>query len=311
MVYHGQRRSLLQLFEDQPRLNVCAPMVRYSKGAFREIVRDYNVDIAYTPMILADVFKSSEFARQDYTTNDCDCPVVVQFAAHDPVDLAQAAQLVAPYADGIDLNCGCPQKWAYKERIGAYLSDRPELVRDMVRTVKSAISIPCSVKIRKHPTDVRQTVELVRRAQMMGVDWITIHGRTRHQRSTEPIDYDVIKLVKESVSVPVLANGSIFTLADAEAMYENTGVDGVMAARGLLQNPALFAGFEHTPLACVEKYVNRALAYGTPTFIFHHHVMYMMESIMSNVERKTFNCLSSTPAILDHLSRYYGIRYNA
>ncbi|KAJ2419988.1 tRNA dihydrouridine synthase, partial [Coemansia sp. RSA 2531] len=114
----------------------------------------------------------------------------------------------------------------------------------------------------------------------------------------------------ESVSVPVLANGSIFTLADAEAMYENTGVDGVMAARGLLQNPALFAGFEHTPLECVEKYVNRALAYGTPTFIFHHHVMYMMESIMSNVERKTFNCLSSTPAILDHLSRYYGIRYS-
>ncbi|KAJ2506683.1 tRNA dihydrouridine synthase, partial [Coemansia sp. RSA 2052] len=163
--------------------------------------------------------------------------------------------------------------------------------------------------IRKHPTDVRQTVELVRRAQMMGVDWITIHGRTRNQRSTEPIDYDVIKLVKESVSVPVLANGSIFTLADAETMYEKTGVDGVMAARGLLQNPALFAGFDHTPLACVEKYVNRALAYGTPTFILHHHVMFMMESVMSNVERKTFNSLSSTPAILDHLARYYDIRY--
>ncbi|KAJ2396492.1 tRNA dihydrouridine synthase, partial [Coemansia sp. RSA 2559] len=107
-------------------------MVRYSKGAFREILRDYNVDIAYTPMILADVFKSSEHARRDFTANDSDCPVVVQFAAHDPVDLAHAAQIVAPFADGIDLNCGCPQKWAYKERIGAYLSDRPELVQDMV-----------------------------------------------------------------------------------------------------------------------------------------------------------------------------------
>lgn len=283
-------------------------MVRYSKGAFREVIRDYNVDIAYTPMILADVFRSSEFARRDYTTNDKDCPVVVQFAAHDPVDLAQAAQLVAPYADGIDLNCGCPQRWAYKEQIGSYLSSKPELVQDLVRSVKGAVSTPCSIKIRKHPTDIRQTVELVRRAQMMGADWITVHGRTRHQKSTEPLDYDIIKLVKESVSVPVLANGNIFSLADAETMYERTGVDGVMVARGLLQNPALFADYEHTPLKCVEKYINLAIAYGTPTFILHHHIMYMMESTMSNVERKTFNCLSSTPAILDHLSAYYGIQ---
>ncbi|KAI8320498.1 FMN-linked oxidoreductase [Martensiomyces pterosporus] len=302
------RQSILQLFEDKPRLNVCAPMVRYSKGAFREVLRDYNVDIAYTPMILADVFKSSEFARDDYTTNDTDSPVVVQFAAHDPADLASAAQLVAPYVDGIDLNCGCPQKWALKEKIGAYLSDKPETVHEMVKAVRSVVSTPCSVKIRKHPTDTRVTVELVRRAQMMGVDWITIHGRTRHQRSTEPIDYDIIRLVKESVSVPVLANGGVFSLEDAEEMYEKTGVDGVMSARGLLQNPAFFAGYTHTPLECVEKYVNRALAYGTPTFIFHHHIMFMMESLMSNVERKTFNCLSSVPAILDHLSHYYGIQ---
>ncbi|KAJ1960786.1 tRNA dihydrouridine synthase [Dipsacomyces acuminosporus] len=308
MVFENRRQSILQLFEDRPRLSVCAPMVRYSKNAFREVLRDYSVDIAYTPMILADVFKSSEFARTDYTTNDRDCPVVVQFAAHDPVDLAQAAQLIAPYTDGIDLNCGCPQKWAWKEKIGAYLSEEPETVHEMVKAVKAVVDTPCSVKIRKHPTDPRITVELVRRAEKMGVDWITIHGRTRHQKSTEPVDYDIIKTVKESVSVPVLANGGIFTLDDADTMYRNTGVDGVMVARGLLQNPAMFAGHKHTPLECVQSYVNCALAYGTPTFIFHHHIMFMMESLMSNVERKTFNCLSSVPAILDHLSRYYGIQ---
>ncbi|KAJ2162182.1 tRNA dihydrouridine synthase [Coemansia sp. RSA 552] len=308
MVYECRRRSILQLFDAQPRLNVCAPMVRYSKGAFRELLRDYSVDIAYTPMILADVFASSKFARRDYTTNDSDCPVVVQFAAHDPADLAHAAQIVAPFADGIDLNCGCPQKWAYSEHIGAYLSERPETVQDMVRAVKSVVDIPCSVKIRKHPTDMRQTVELVRRAEMMGVDWITIHGRNRHQKSTEPVDYDAIRLVKESVSVPVLANGGIFTLDDANVMYSKTGVDGVMSARGLLQNPALFAGYEYTPLSCVERYVNMALAYGTPTFILHHHIMYMLERVMSNVERRTFNCLTSVPAIVDHLALNYGIR---
>ncbi|KAJ2079533.1 tRNA dihydrouridine synthase [Coemansia sp. RSA 988] len=305
MVYENRRQSILQLFDDKPRINVCAPMVRYSKGAFRELVRDYGVDIAYTPMILADVFKSSAFARQDYTTNNSDCPVVVQFAAHSPTDLAQAAEIVAPYADGIDLNCGCPQRWAYKECIGAYLSERPETVQEMVHAVKSTVNIPCSVKIRKHPSDMRKTVELVRRAERMGVDWITVHGRTRHQKSTEPIDYEAIRLIKESVSIPVLANGGIFSVSDAETMYDRTAVNGVMSARGLLQNPALFASYDHTPLSCVEKYINLALAYGTPTFILHHHLMFMLESVMSNVERRTFNCLSSTPAILDHLTSYY------
>ncbi|PIA16614.1 FMN-linked oxidoreductase [Coemansia reversa NRRL 1564] len=283
-------------------------MVRYSKGAFRELVRDYDVDIAYTPMILADVFKSSAFARQDYTTNNSDCPVVVQFAAHNPTDFAQAAELVAPYADGIDLNCGCPQKWAYKECIGAYLSERPEAVQDMLHAIKSAVNIPCSIKIRKHPSDMRKTVELVRRAEKMGVDWITVHGRTRHQKSTEPVDYEAIRLVKESVSIPVLANGGIFSISDADTMYYKTAVNGVMSARGLLQNPALFAGYAQTPLTSVEKYVNLALAYGTPFFILHHHLIFMLESVMSSVERKTFNCLSSTPAILDHLLFYYGIK---
>ncbi|KAJ2686577.1 tRNA dihydrouridine synthase, partial [Coemansia spiralis] len=199
-------------------------------------------------------------------------------------------------------------RWAYKECIGAYLSERPEAVQDMVRAVKSAVGTPCSVKIRKHPTSISTTVELVRRAEKMGVDWITIHGRTRHQNSTEDVDFELIRLVKDSVSVPVLANGGIFSLRDAEEMYDRTGVDGVMSARGLLQNPALFAGFEHTPLACVEKYVNTALAYGTPTPILHHHLMYMMESVMSSVERRTFNCLSSAPAIVDYLARNYGVQ---
>ncbi|KAJ1843871.1 tRNA dihydrouridine synthase, partial [Coemansia sp. RSA 486] len=94
-----------------------------------------------------------------------------------------------------------------------------------------------------------------------------------------------------SVSVPVLANGGIFSLADAETMYSQTGVDGVMSARGLLKNPAFFAGHEHTPIECVEKYVDRALAYGTPTPILHHHIMYMMESQMSAVERRSFNSM--------------------
>ena len=74
----------------------------------------------------------------------------------------------------------------------------------------------------------------------MGVDWITVHGRLRTQRSTEPVDYEAIKLIKESVNIPVFANGDVFSKADADRIVAETGVDGVMAARGLLENPGIF-----------------------------------------------------------------------
>ncbi|KAL9541153.1 hypothetical protein MBANPS3_009286 [Mucor bainieri] len=302
-----KKTTPLEILESKKRINVCAPMVRYSKLAFRELVRKYNTDIVYTPMILADVFKNSEFARSsDFTTNSLDDPVVVQFAAHNGADLADAAELVSPYAGGIDINCGCPQKWAYQEKIGAYLMQDPENVRDMIRTVKGRVNIPCSIKIRVHD-DLKTTYEFVKRAESVGVDFLTVHGRTRLQKSTEPVNFEGIKLVKESINVPVIANGSIFSLKDADEMYEKTGVDGVMSARGLLQNPALFAGHEYTPWECIEDYVKLAIGYGTNSFIFHHHLMFMFEDIMSNAERKTFNTLSSIPAILDHLEDYWGL----
>ncbi|CDH59923.1 trna-dihydrouridine(20a 20b) synthase [Lichtheimia corymbifera JMRC:FSU:9682] len=304
------KTSVLDVINSKERVNICAPMVRYSKLPFRALLRKYNVDICYTPMILADVFKNSDLAREtDYSTNAGDDPVVVQFAASNSEDLAAAAELVAPFAGGIDINCGCPQKWAIQERIGSHLMSDPETVRDMVRTVKNRVSIPCSIKIRVHP-DLRETYEFVKRAESVCVDYITVHGRTRKQKSTEPVNFEGIKLVKESVSMPVFANGSIFSNADAEEMYEKTGVDGVMSARGLLQNPAFFSGYEYTPWECIEEYVHLALGYGTNHFIFHHHLMYMFEDIMSNAERKTFNTLSSIPAILDHLEEHWGLDVN-
>lgn len=94
-----------------------------------------------------------------------------------------------------------------------------------------------------------------------------MHGRTRLQKSTEPVNFEGIKLVKESINVPVIANGSIFSLKDADEMYEKTGVDGVMSARGLLQNPALFAGYETTPWECIEVR-QRGIIYGIYVYIY-------------------------------------------
>ncbi|KAE8295375.1 tRNA-dihydrouridine(20a/20b) synthase [NAD(P)+]-like [Larimichthys crocea] len=271
--------SIMDMFEKGKVLKICAPMVRYSKLAFRSLVRKYNCDICFTPMIVASDFMRSVKARDsEFTTNEHDRPLIVQFAAHDAQTLADAACVVAPFSDGVDLNCGCPQRWAMSAGYGACLINKPELVKDMVRHVRNQVDNPnytASIKIRIHK-DLRQTVDLCQKAESAGVSWITVHGRTSEERH-QPVHYDAIKTIKDSVSVPVIANGDIKYLRDVESTHKLTGVDGVMAARGLLANPAMFTGYEDTPLECIWDWVDISLEQGTPFTCFHHHLIYMLE----------------------------------
>ncbi|KAI9020409.1 hypothetical protein DFJ74DRAFT_707472 [Hyaloraphidium curvatum] len=311
------RKDPLELVYDLRRkrsyVKVCAPMVRYSKLPFRSLVRDYGVDIAYTPMILAKEFLGAPIAREaEHATNGTDSPVIIQFAAKNAADLGDAVELAAPWVDGMDLNCGCPQRWAIHEGIGAHLMEHPELVSEMVREAKSrSVRRTCgtplrvSIKIRVHP-DLRKTVDLAQRAERAGCDWITVHGRTKRQKSTEPVNVDAIFLIKSSVFVPVFFNGSIFSLADADEMVSQTGVDGVMAARGLLANPALFAGYPVTPLAAVARFVRYSMTLGSNFFIAHHHLSYMAHAFLSPAERRNFNSLTSMAGVLDWLDDRFG-----
>ncbi|PFX29942.1 tRNA-dihydrouridine(20a/20b) synthase [NAD(P)+]-like [Stylophora pistillata] len=127
-------------------------MVRYSKLSFRTLVRRYGCDLAYTPMIVSDSFVKSVKARDmEFTTNPADRPLIVQFAASNPKDFADAAEIIAPFSDGVDLNCGCPQRWAMQEGYGAKLIRTPGLIKDIVRqTVARVPGFPVSIKIRIH-----------------------------------------------------------------------------------------------------------------------------------------------------------------
>ena len=189
-------------------------------------------------------------------------------------------------------------------------------------------------------------MDLCQKAESAGVSWITVHGRTADERH-QPVHYDAIKTIKDSVNVPVIANGDIKYLRDVESTHHLTGVDGmlsaevcfstalpittccvyvnadisimitdflfvlicssgVMAARGLLANPAMFAGYEDAPLECVWDWVDISIEQGTPFTCFHHHLIYMLERVSSQPERKMFNALSSTSAVIDYLQNTYG-----
>lgn len=279
-------------------------MVRYSKLPFRLLARDHAVDITYTPMILASEFIRSPVARDsDFTTHRLERhrtpdgrahALIAQFAASSPVDFARAAALIAPWVDGVDLNCGCPQSWALKEGIGCSLMEDAGAVAGMVRAARERVggSKSVSVKIRVH-RDLERTLRWVREVQAAGVDFITVHGRTRSQRSSTPPDLDAIRRVKEAASVPVFANGDVYTSADVAKIAALTQADGVMAARGILENPALFAGFDVTPPECVRDFMGYAVRCPIPFPLVLHHVSEMtarMPGMGKKERRRLMEC---------------------
>lgn len=305
----------LLLFETAKAANrplfVQAPMVRYSKLPFRALIRDYGVDLCYTPMILAKEFVRNQSARlSDFSTSSEDGPLIVQFGAHTVSDFAKAAELVQPYCDGVDLNCGCPQTWAIQEGIGCGLMRKPELVRDMVLAAKERCGpqFSVSVKIRIH-SDLQETVAFVSIVEAGGPDYITVHGRRRSQRSSEPVNLEAIRLIKSIARVPIVANGDIFSLDDVDRIVKVTGVDGVMAARGLLENPALFAGYPKTPWGAVEKFLHLNMTLGPlPHQLTVHHVGEMMLKILNKKERSSMvDSSSNIVELLDWLDERFAL----
>lgn len=163
-----------------------------------------------------------------------------------------------------------------------------ELVASMVSSAKTALSDlghagqkTISVKIRIHK-DLRDTIDFVKTVQEAGVDFITIHGRTRNTASSIPVNLEAIRLVREHISVPTLANGDVYSLKDAFDITEKTGVDGVMSARGLLENPGLFKPPTKGAVVCewevVEKFMRYVAKAPLPFKLVVHHLTEMVGS---------------------------------
>lgn len=276
-------------------------MVRYSKLPFRSLVREYNCDIVYTPMILAREFVRNEIARlSDFTTNNGDTPLIVQVGVNNVTDLLRFVEMIHPYVDGIGINCGCPIKEQTREGIGAALMSEPDLVASMVHAVKEKYGdkVTIETKIRIHK-DLNETVSFVKKVEAAGVDFITVHGRTRTTRSSIPANFDAIKLVKEAVSVPVIANGDCFSLKDAYEIAEYTKCEGIMAVRGILANPTLFAGYEKATWGSVEKFWEYSTAYGLPFRLIQHHFSSMLDTQLSKTLYKDMMDCKNVIELLD------------
>jgi len=169
-------------------------------------------------------------------------PVHLQLLGSDPVSMADnAAMAVSLGAPAIDLNFGCPAKIVNRHGGGAILLDEPERVHAVTRAVRAAVpgGIPVSVKMRLGNEDMDLALDNAMAVQEAGAAWLTVHGRTKRQGYRPPAYWDRIGAIREGVTLPVIANGEIWTLEDARRCQAESGCVDLMLGRGAVANPLL------------------------------------------------------------------------
>lgn len=172
----------------------------------------------------------------------CERPTAIQLFGNNPEDLAEAAKVVEDIgADGVDFNMGCPVQKIVANGEGSALMKTPLLAYDILSSMVKAVQIPVTVKMRiGWDEDHLNGVECAKAAEAAGVSAIAVHGRTRVQFYEGKADWGRIGEIKAAVRIPVIGNGDIFSLADAQKMLVETGVDGIMVGRGADGNPWIF-----------------------------------------------------------------------
>lgn len=231
-----------------PRTAVLAPMAGVGDRAFREICRKYGSACSIGEMTSAKgLIYSDRKSEELLCLGEAERPGAVQLFGDDPKLVAAAAQKALAWnPDWIDINMGCPAPKIAGSGSGSALMKRPELAGEIVRAVVEAVDRPVTVKFRKGwDKDHVNAVEFAKICEEAGAAALTIHGRTREQMYQPSADWDIIRQVKEAVSIPVIGNGDIRTPEDVAAMAEQTGCDGYMIARGAEGNPWIFRQILH------------------------------------------------------------------
>ncbi|PLY07868.1 MAG: tRNA dihydrouridine synthase DusB [Arcobacter sp.] len=229
-------------------LMVLAPLAGYTDLPFRAVVKKFGADITISEMISSNalVYKS-ERTKKMIEKSPSEDPYIVQIAGNSVEIVRDAVQILNEIdgIDGIDLNCGCPAPKVFSHGSGSNLLGDLKKLEEILGTVKKYNKKQYTTAKVRIGVNEKIPVEIAKVVESCGVDFVSVHGRTRAGKYKAPVDYDAIRMMKEAVSIPVIANGDIKDYEKAKEVLKYTNADGVMIGRGAIGKPWIFYQLKH------------------------------------------------------------------
>lgn len=307
---------------------IVAPMAGVTDRPFRQLCRRMGAGLAVSEMLSSNpkVWKTDKSLNRMDHMGETGIRSV-QIAGADPELMAEAAQFnVNNGAQIIDINMGCPAKKVNKKMAGSALMQYPDLVEKIVKAVVNAVDVPVTLKTRTGwDTDNRNGVEIAKIAERNGIQSLAIHGRTRACMYKGNAEYNTIREIKDSVSIPVIANGDIRSPEQAKQVLEFTGADGLMIGRAAQGRPWIFREVDHylrtgetlpppekeeVRKVMLEHVENLHQLYGIvmgPRIARKHVGWYLEDQDTDRSFRKTFNAIESAEQQFEALNEYFDL----
>ncbi|XP_004509720.1 uncharacterized protein [Cicer arietinum] len=304
---------------------ILAPMVRVGTLPLRLLAAEYGADIIYGEEIvdhkivkcerrINELLGSIDFVEKGSEAvvfRTCDQEkdkVVFQIGTSDAARALTAAQLLCNDVAAIDINMGCPKAFSLSGGMGAALLSKPELIHDILTTLRRNLSLPvtCKIRLLKSPHD---TVELARRIEKTGVNAIAVHGRKVLDRPRDPAKWSEIADVVSALSIPVIANGDVFEYDDFQRIKSATGASSVMAARGALWNPSIFSPEgEVSPDVVERQYIRKCILWDND-IRSTKHTLREMKSRYSSLELPEWKAVVKAESTADVAELYGELDY--
>ena len=258
---------------------ILAPMAGVCNSAFRKICKEMGACLVCAEMVSdKGMIYNSKKTKDMLLFEESERPISQQIFGNDIKTFTEAAKMVYEimHPDIIDINMGCPvPKVAVKSQAGSALLKNPNLIYEIVKSVVEIVPIPVTVKIRSGwDANSINAVEVAKICESAGASAITVHPRTRSQLYSGKADLDIIREVKENVSIPVIGNGDIISIESAKYMLEYTKCDAIMIGRGLLGNPWLIK--EIDTYLKEGKYIEKP-SYKERIAMCYHHLDYLLK----------------------------------